>query len=114
MHKDTFVLKTYREAEAQQNYQAEREAYMNLRWDGKPSPHVLDYYGSFVHGNSYNIILEYADQGTLEDFMKLTAPPSTAEDNLLLWDRLFNVAHGIMTIHGNSDFESRTPRILNG
>lgn len=113
-HKNTFVLKTYRSAEAEENYKAERDAYMKLRWSGNPTPHIIAFYGSFIHGNSYNIILEYADQGTLETFMKRTKSPSSPEDTLLLWDRLFGVIHGIMTIHGHIGNDSSASQILNG
>lgn len=111
---NTFVLKTYRPAEAEENYKAERDAYMKLRWAGKPSPHIIAYYGGFVHGSSYNIILEYADQGTLESFMKITEPPSTIEDTLLFWDRLSCITHGIMTIHGKIGNDSSASQLLNG
>ena len=113
-HKNTFVLKTYRDAEAEQNYKAERDAYMKLRWGKKPSEHIVAYYGSFIHGNSYNIILEYADQGTLEKFMRKTKSPSSPEETLLLWDRLLNVTHGLMTIHGKTGKDSSASQILNG
>lgn len=113
-HKNTFVLKTYRAADAEENYKAERDAYMKLRWAGKPSPHIIAYYGGFIHGDSYNIILEYADQGTLEDFMRNTKSPSTIEDTAIFWDRLFGVTHGIMTIHGNIGNYSSVSQIING
>lgn len=113
-YKNTFVLKSYRTAEAEENYKAERDAYMKLRWSGQPSPHIIAYYGGFVHGDSYNIILEYADQGTLETFMRTTEPPSTVEDILLFWDRFSDITHGIMTIHGHIGNESSASQILNG
>lgn len=113
-HKNTFVLKTYRAAEAEQNYKAESEAYMKLRWGGKPTPHIITYYGGFVHGNSYNIILEYADRGTLENFMRKTDPPSTFRDTLMFWKNFVNVTHGIMTIHGQIGNESSASQLLNG
>ncbi|CAF9943242.1 MAG: hypothetical protein ALECFALPRED_010901 [Alectoria fallacina] len=113
-HRNTFVLKTYRSAEAEDNYKAERDAYMKLRWAGKPSPHIIAYYGGFIHGDSYNLILEYADQGTLETFMRNTESPSTVEDTLLFWDRLFDITHGVMTIHGKIGNESSASQILKG
>lgn len=87
---------------------------MKLRWGGKLPPYIIAYYGGFIHGNSYNIILEYADQGTLENFMRKTMSPSTIEDCLLFWDRLSNVTHGIMTIHGHIGNTSSASQILNG
>ena len=87
---------------------------MNLRWAGNPPPHIVAYYGGFIHGNSYNNIFEYADQGTLEDFMKTTDPPKDIEGNLLFWDRLSDVIHGIMTIHGKIGDHSSASQFLNG
>lgn len=113
-YKNTFVLKTYRAAEAEENYKAERDAYMKLRWGGNPSLHIITYYGSFVHGKAYNIILEYADEGTLESFMEKTDQPSTVEEALLIWDRITDVTHGIMTIHGLTRNESSASQILKG
>ena len=87
---------------------------MKLRWSGRPSEHIVAYYGSFIHGDSYNIILEYADQGTLETFMRRTKSPSSAEETLLLWDRLLKVTHGLMTIHGKIGNDSSASQMLNG
>ena len=87
---------------------------MKLRWGGELPPHIIAYYGGFIHGNSYNIILEYADQGTLETFMRKTKSPSTIEDTLLFWNRLFDITHGILTIHGNIGYNSSASQILNG
>jgi serine/threonine protein kinase len=112
--KNTFVLKTYREAEAEKSYKAERKAHMSLRLNGKPSPHIIACYGGFIHGNSYNLILEYADGGTLETFMRKTKPPSTIEDVLFFWDRLSDITHGIMCIHQTSRIESSPSQRLNG
>lgn len=113
-HKNTFVLKTYRSAEAEGSYKTERDAYMKVRWNGEPPAHIITFYGGFIHGESYNIILEYADGGTLETFMRNTKSPSTIEDTLLFWDRLFNVTHGIMVIHGKSGNNCSASQILNG
>ena len=81
---------------------------MRLRFAENPSPYIVAYYGGFVHGSTYNIILEYADQGTLEDFIRDTPTPSTIEDILLFWDRLFNIIHGVMNIHGLMTHDGKT------
>ena len=79
-----------------------------------PPEHIVAYYGSFIHGNSFNIILEYADQGTLETFMRKTKSPSIPEQTLLFWARLFDVMGGLMTIHGKSRDDSSASQIFNG
>lgn len=113
-YKNTFVLKTYRTAEAEENYKVERDAYMKLRLTGNPSSHIIAYYGGFIHGDSYNIILEYADQGTLENFMRKTKPPLLPEDIILFWDRFLGITHGILTIHGHIGSDSSASQILKG
>ena len=74
---------------------------MNIRHNSRPTPHVLAYYGSFIDDETYNIILEYADRGNLEDFMKTTPRPSTLKDMLVFWERLCSITHGLATIHGH-------------
>ena len=73
---------------------------MNLRYDNKPIAFVIAYYGSFVDEDTYNIILEYADRGNFEEFMKTTPEPSTSESMIELWERLSRISHGLAHIHG--------------
>ena len=69
---------------------------------GLPSPHIITCYGSFVReeSQSYNLILEWADRGTLEEFMQKTPKPPVLENAALFWDRLSDILHGLATIHG--------------
>ena len=86
---------------------------MNLRLYGKPSPFIIGYYGSFIDDDTYNIILEYADRGSLEDFMKRTDQPCTVEDMIVFWDRLSNTTHGLAHIHGiPANLSSGVPVLL--
>ena len=87
---------------------------MNLRYDGKPSPFVIAYYGSFVDDGTYNIILEYADRGNLEDFLKTTTEPSTCEDMIEFWDRLCSITHGLALIHRTPDSTATGIPVLRG
>ena len=105
--RNTFVLKTYRGHEAQKYHEAERNAFLRLRLSERITPSIIGFYGSFIRDGTYNNILEYADQGTLEDFMERTPSPSNGEDITLLWERLFNVLHGLLTIQN-------TPGIAGG
>ena len=99
----TFVLKTYLGPDAKEQHKAERDAFIRLRHNDKPSPFIIAYYGSFVDENTYNIILEYADRGNLEQFMEAMPPPSTAENMIELWDRLCKISHGLAVLHGTPD-----------
>ena len=46
--------------------------------------------------------------------MRRTKSPSSAEETLLLWDRLLKVTHGLMTIHGKIGNDSSASQMLNG
>ena len=113
-HRNTYVIKTYRSGEAQIYYKTERNAFEKLRYSGLPPANIIGFYGSFVREQTYNVILEYADLGTLDDYMKHTAPPSSAEDKMIFWDRFFDVGNGLATIHGEDGHDNDGPQILLG
>lgn len=75
---------------------------------------IIGFYGSFVRQQTYNIILEYADLGTLDEYMERTSPPSSAEDKMRFWERFLEVAHGLATIHGEDEHMGDGPQILLG
>lgn len=87
---------------------------MHLKYDSKPSPFVIAYYGSFIDNDTYNIILEYADRGNFEDFMKTTPEPSTGEGMIEFWDQLSNITHGLALIHGTPGSASTNISVLLG
>ncbi|GME26801.1 hypothetical protein MMC30_005887 [Neofusicoccum parvum] len=94
-----FVLKTYRTKDAAEHYKSEVEAYRKLRPIGNNSPGLTGFYGSFIHNGTFNIILEFADQGTLNEFFERVTPPSTTKDIRDFWSAMFNLIGAIMTIH---------------
>lgn len=75
------------------------EAYRKLRPIGNNSPGLTGFYGSFIHNGTFNIILEFADQGTLNEFFERVTPPSTTKDIRDFWSAMFNLIGAIMTIH---------------
>ena len=86
---------------------------MKLRYDGKPSPFIIACYGSFIDNETYNIILEYADRGTLEDFLKSAPAPPSSQEMIEYWDRFSSVTHGLATIHGTeASTETNIPVLL--
>ena len=112
--KNVFVIKTYRTSEARTYFETERNAFMSLRTAGRPPPNIIGFYGSFFRGETFNIILEYADLGNLEDFMQRVQPPSSIEDIITFWDRFFDVTHGLVTIHGTQEGNPKEPRSMLG
>ena len=77
----------------------ELEAYRKLVSSGQPLPSLLGFYGSYVRDGRYNLILEYADQGNLEEYFRNTAPPSIGHDIVQFWSRLFSVIPALDKIH---------------
>ncbi|KAG8532871.1 uncharacterized protein KY384_002749 [Bacidia gigantensis] len=95
----TFALKTYRGREAGEYYTAEQRAFESVNRGKQPPQNIIGYHGSFRRKNTYNLILEYANKGNLEDFMRQNPPPSTGQEIILLWERLFELYLGLVVIH---------------
>ena len=92
----TFHSKKYA---AQTLYNAEIAAFRHLRESSAHEKYFIGYYGSFVHENKYNILLEYADMGSLRHYFDEVHPPSTGGDIIKLWQGLFGVLHAVESIH---------------
>ncbi len=73
---------------------------MNITGAGsKTAPGMIGFYQSFEYQNSFNIILEYADEDTLEDFFMKKDPPMSSTDALHFWRSLFEIVKGICVLH---------------
>ena len=108
------MLKTYQTAEAQTYYETEQEGFKRLKDDGMPPSNIIGFYGGFVRQETYNIILEYADLGNLDDYMKQTPPPSTTEEKLTFWGNFLAVINGLVKIHGEGEDDPDIFQILLG
>ncbi len=75
---DTFVLKMYFTDNAKRYYHNEIMAFYRLR----STPNIIDFYGSYIHGDSFNVLLEFADKGSLERYFKKEPELKTGEDIL--------------------------------
>jgi len=92
-------LKTYVTRDAEKYYENEKNAFMYLRTTGRPDPSLIGFYGSYVHDGTFNIILEYAKEGTLEDYFQNISPPSSGQDITKLWDGLLRLIGALSRIH---------------
>lgn len=52
-----------------------------------------------MQGETRNIILEYADKGTLEQYFQTVEPPDSGEDILKFWESMFRPVKALMAIH---------------
>ena len=91
-----FVIKTFDSASARKHYTAECQAYKRLPLAAN---HIIRFYGSFEHWDNLHIIYEYADQGSLQDFLIRENPPSRPRDIITLWDSLLQLLDGLAAIH---------------
>ncbi|KAH8815557.1 hypothetical protein F5884DRAFT_182287 [Xylogone sp. PMI_703] len=92
---NTFLLKRYSSKESRIQYEDEVIGFRSVRSvDG-----VIKFYGSYSHGDECNILLEYADKGSLEEYFKTQNPPSKAIDIIKFWERLFQLVRGLKGLH---------------
>jgi hypothetical protein len=96
----TFILKRYLTRDAEDHYKQEVNGYRTL----KNPTSIINFYGSYTHGDVCNIILEYADKGSLEEFYQRESPPSRGEDIIKFWDRLFQLIKALKVIHSSLGF----------
>ena len=95
--KNTFVLKTFHGPEARKYYDAEKQGFQNLN-SGTIPPNIIGFFGTFVQKETYHMILEYADGGTLEEYME-KEPPDNGKDILAFWENVLKLIAGLLKIH---------------
>jgi serine/threonine protein kinase len=68
-----------------------------------------------MQGETYNIILEFADQGTLEEYFHKTGPPARGEDIMDFWKGMFETIKALQCIHqAGGKGPNEGPQILHG
>ena len=107
-------MKTYQTAYAQTYYETEKEGFTRLQDDGLPSSNIIGFYCGFVCQETYNIILEYADFGNLDEYMEKVPPPSTTQEKMIFWDNFSAVLNGLAKIHGEGEDNPDILQILLG
>ncbi|KAF8861721.1 hypothetical protein BDZ45DRAFT_240628 [Acephala macrosclerotiorum] len=109
---NTFVLKRYPAKEGESDYTKEVNAFRSV----KHADSVIKFYGSFIHGNDRNVLLEYADKGSLEQFFQSETPPSHRGEIIKFWESLFSLIKGLKAIHsvqeGHFDVKPETIFVL--
>ncbi|KAI9709972.1 MAG: hypothetical protein M1820_003050 [Bogoriella megaspora] len=94
-----FVLKTFNRSAAYQHYENEVRAFATLRNNSAQKPGLIGFFGGFRQSGSFNILLEYANGGTLENYFEKVPPPTSTADRRLFWESLLPIAHGLKHIH---------------
>jgi len=94
------VLKTYHKTEASTYYYNEVEAFRRLKPPrGSSDPNIIHFFGSFIQNGTYNVILAFADKGTLEEYFKTVLPPTSGRDIEHFWATLCGVLKALIHIH---------------
>ena len=96
---NTYVLKTYNTSDAKHYYENEVEAFKKIAIKDGQDKSIVQFLGSYKQGDTYNILLEYADRLTLEHFFQDVAPPTLGKDITIFWQRLFNLLKALSCIH---------------
>ena len=105
------ALKAYQTNEAKYYYDNEVRAFKSLKRRGRRCRALIMFYGSLVLNGRYNILLEYADGGSLEDYFERTKSPKSGKDIADFWANLCSVIEALIAIHneekgGNIRYES--------
>ena len=72
---------------------------MSLHTRNDPDAPWVKCYCSFRKNGCFVIILEYADSGTLEDYLQSHDPPQHPRDILGIWKSYLHLLGAINTIH---------------
>ena len=115
-YNDTFVLKTYHSTGAAAYYNNEVEAFRRLRpVKGASDPNIIHFYGSFIQNGTYNVILDFADRGTLEEYFRTVLPPTSKKDIEHFWASLCGILKALIHIH-EVDYQNTLsgPQIFQG
>lgn len=97
--KHTYIFKEFTGAHAYNVYTKERTAFNHLRSSQQLGKTIIGYYGSFSQDETHILILEYADRGTLDEFLQALDPPSQGPEVMKLWKSLLAVQHALYYIH---------------
>ena len=109
---NTFVLKIYFATEAAKYYNREVDAFRRLQQHG-PHSGIIGFHGSFTRGDTHNVLLEYADKGTLEKYFLTQIPPVHPEQIINFWQALFKLLDALSRIH-EVDRTTGGPLIIHG
>lgn len=113
--KNTFALKTYdaRDASSFSLYRCEVEALRRLH--NPPNKYLIGFHGNYIQSETCNLLLEFADQGSLEAYFENNNPPFEEKDIIAFWAGLFGVYKALCAIHTKIvKNASAEPRVLDG
>ncbi|KAF6530420.1 hypothetical protein HZS61_001732 [Fusarium oxysporum f. sp. conglutinans] len=102
----TIVFKIYEGHEGEDRYNAETDVYVML--DKLSNDCIAKDIASFCFRGTHKfiIVLEYAEGGSLTDYLQRSLTPVTPEETTLLWEQLFNLIDALYLL---SSIYQQTP-----
>lgn len=100
-----YALKEYIGKHALQLHNFERSAFARFGNTGIEDRHMVRFLCSYSHRNRYYTLLEFADLGTLENFMEQQPSPRSGEEVLMFWSRFLPIVEAIVNMHDIQDHE---------
>ncbi len=94
------MLKRYPTKGGEARYSKKISGFRSLR----QADSIIKFYGSYIYRDSYNILLEFADKGSLEEYFRRESPPSRGEDIIKFWEHLFQLIKGLKAIHSAQEY----------
>jgi hypothetical protein len=80
------VIKSYHSGtDAEGYFEAEVKAFGKLNEGNEPVPNLIGFHGAFSQNDTFHVVLEYANIGTLEDHFAQVSPPRQGQDILSVW-----------------------------
>jgi hypothetical protein len=102
------VLKTFHSHSHKEQWRKEVNNLVYLRTALNKYPGAVSYYGSFTHGSTFNIILEYANRGNLEHYFQKTTPPREPEDINNFWKSLISLIEVLAALRNLNFYDDET------
>jgi serine/threonine protein kinase len=65
---------------------------------------IIKFYGSYIHRDEFNVLLEFADKGSLEEYFQRESPPTQSANIIEFWEGLFQLIKGLKTIHSVREY----------
>lgn len=95
LNSNTFELKRYPLPDGESLYREEVNGFRSVKQEDS----IRRFYGSFIHGDHFNLLLQFPDKGSLEEYFRKETPPSRGQDIISFWEGLFQLIKGLKTIH---------------
>jgi serine/threonine protein kinase len=97
---NTYAVKVFRSSRDEVSQKKESSAFEYITKGGtRSTPGLIGFHGGFTYGDSFNLILEYAEGGTLADLLQKSADLHEGQEIFDFWSAIFETFKGLQAIH---------------